>query len=397
MMTRLIFKNIIKRPSRSLALLILSAFLSFSVFGGSAVVSSMQNGLTSLESRLGADIIAVPDKAAHDLEAILIQGTPGYFYMDKTNIEKIEQIEGVETVSPQYFLATLSAGCCSVPVQVIGFDPETDFSIQPWIKESYGKNLGTDELIAGANINAGVGENLKFYDHICRVVGKLEKTGTQLDNAVYADGSTVKILMSAAKEMGVGVLEKNDPEKLISSVLIKVQDGADIDSVSDYINIHLRHVTAVRTQNMISGLSQSLIGISEMTKILMAAIWVLSLIIMAVAFSMIINERKREFAVLRVIGASRGRLAVTVLCEAAVIGMIGGLLGVIAGCIIIFSFEGVMSDELGMPYLVPNMRNMLQTGAAAILSPTVAGLVTSAFSAVRISRIDTGLILREGN
>ena len=312
-------------------------------------------------------------------------------------MEKIKQIEGVEAVSPQYFLASLSAGCCSVPVQVIGFEPETDFSIQPWIKESYGANLGTAELLAGANINADVGENLKFYNHICKVVGKLEKTGTELDNAVYTNGSTVKALMSAAKETGVGVLEKNDPEKLISSVLIKVKDGYDIDSISDNINIHIRHVTAVRTQNMIEGLSQSLMGISGMTRVLMAAVWILSLVIMAIAFSMIINERKREFAVLRVIGASRRTLAVTVLSEAAVIGLAGGLTGVIAGFLILFPFEGVLTDKFGMPYLAPNISNIISAALIAVISSVIAGSLTSAFSAARISRIDTGLILREGN
>ena len=108
MLTKLPFKNLVKRPARSAALIIISAFLSFSVFGGAMVLSSLQIGLGSLRSRLGADIIAVPDKAArqNDLEAILIQGRPGYFYMDKENLDKISRIEGIEAVSAQYYLAS---------------------------------------------------------------------------------------------------------------------------------------------------------------------------------------------------------------------------------------------------------------------------------------------------
>ena len=156
-------------------------------------------------------------------------------------------------------------------------------------------------------------------------------------------------------------------------------------------------MTAVRTQNMIEGLSQSLMGISGMTKVLMAAVWILSLVIMAIAFSMIINERKREFAVLRVIGASRRTLALTVLSEAAVIGLAGGLTGVIAGFLILFPFEGVLTDKFGMPYLAPNISNIISAALIAVISSVIAGSLTSAFSAARISRIDTGLILREGN
>ena len=398
MLNKLPIKNIIKRPGRSAALLLLSAFLSFSVFGGSMLISSLQSGLDSLNSRLGADIIAIPDKAArqNDLEAILIQGTPGYFYMDKENVDKIAGIEGVEQVSAQYFLASVSAGCCSMPVQIIGFDPQTDFSIKPWIKESYKGDFGGDELFAGANINAEVGENLRFYGYTCKVASKLEKTGTELDNAVYTDSETIKALMAAAKEKGVGALLKNDPNTLVSSVLIKVKDGYE-DSVSDEINVHLRKVTAVKTQNMIEGLAKSLSGISDMTGLLMAAVWVLSLVIMAVAFSMVINERKREFAVLRVIGASRGRLAGMVLAESAIIGFFGGVAGVICACAAVFPFGGLLEEKLGLPYLSPEIGKVLAAAVLAVAASMLAGPITSAVSAVRISRIDTGAILREGN
>ncbi|MBR6400667.1 MAG: ABC transporter permease [Firmicutes bacterium] len=395
MLTKLPFKNLVNRPARSAALIIISAFLSFSVFGGAMVLSSLQIGLGSLRSRLGADIIAVPDKAArqNDLEAILIQGRPGYFYMDKENLDKISCIEGIEAVSAQYYLASLSAGCCSMPVQVIGFDPETDFSVKPWIQKSYKKQLNEGDVLAGANINAEAGENLRFYGETCKVAAKLDKTGTELDNAVYADSATVKMLMAAAKKKGVGVLEKNDPEKLISSVLIKVKDGYDVSKVSDEINIHLRGVTAVKTQNMISGIAQSLSGISEITNILMWAIRALALVIMAVAFSMMINERKREFAVLRVIGASRKRLAGIVLTESVIVGCMGGLTGVLAACVLIFPFGGLLEQKIGLPYLVPDVKTILLTAVSAVLAAMIAGPLTAAFSAVKIGRMDTGVIL----
>ena len=396
MINKLPFKNLVKRPARTAALLMISAFLSFSAFGGAMVISSLQSGLGSLQSRLGADIIAVPDKAArqNDLETILIQGQPGYFYMDREIIDKIAVLDGVEAVSPQYFLASVSAGCCSMPVQIIGFDPETDFSIQPWIKKSYDKTLAQDDLLAGANINAEAGENLRFYGYTCKVAAKLETTGTELDNAVYTDSATIKRLMSAAKETGVGVLEKNDPDRLISSVLIKVKDGYDTSKISDEVNIHIRGVTAVQTQNMISGISRSLSGISDVAKILMWAVWLLSLAVLAIAFSMVINERKAEFAVLRVIGASRARLAAMVLSESVIVGTLGGVIGVLAASAVIFPFGGLLEEKIGLPYLVPELKSVLLAAALSVLASAVAGPVSAAFSAVKIGRIDTGLILR---
>ena len=126
-------RNLSRRPVRTAALILLAAFLSFSVFAGSMIVLSLQNGLESYESRLGADIVVVPYEArSHGtLESILLQGIPGYFYMDETYLDQVRAISGVESASPQFYLASASAGCCSVAVQIIGFDPDTDFSIQP--------------------------------------------------------------------------------------------------------------------------------------------------------------------------------------------------------------------------------------------------------------------------
>lgn len=56
-------------------------FLSFVIFAGSMTVVSLQNGLGTLENRLGADIIVVPNTAKRkvDPKTMILDGTPGYF------------------------------------------------------------------------------------------------------------------------------------------------------------------------------------------------------------------------------------------------------------------------------------------------------------------------------
>mgnify|MGYP000765943067 FL=1 len=73
-------RNLIYRPMRTAALFILTFFLSFVIFSGSAVIWSLQNGLHRLEDRLGADIIVMPNSAKTKLnpKAMLLNGTPGY-------------------------------------------------------------------------------------------------------------------------------------------------------------------------------------------------------------------------------------------------------------------------------------------------------------------------------
>ena len=58
----LAIRNIRRKPFRSVTLILLSAFLAFSIFAGSLVVMSLQNGLKSYEARLGADVVVVRRK-----------------------------------------------------------------------------------------------------------------------------------------------------------------------------------------------------------------------------------------------------------------------------------------------------------------------------------------------
>ena len=142
-MRQLPIQNLLRRPGRTMALAALTALLAFSVFGGSIVVMSLRQGLNSLESRLGADIIVVPSSAQSKVsfQNMLLQGTTGAFYMDADNLTRVREVEGVEIAAPQVFLASLKADCCSVKIQVIGFDPETDF---------FCTSVDRAELFAGA-------------------------------------------------------------------------------------------------------------------------------------------------------------------------------------------------------------------------------------------------------
>ncbi len=320
-------RNIIKRPARSVALMIIAAFLAFSAFGGTLMVMSLSNGLDSLSMRLGADIVVVPYSATSKVsyDSVIIQGKPGQFYMDAKYYEEIkEEIEGIDKITAQFYLASAKASCCSARLQLIGFDPETDFTIQPWIEKSYENELSLYDAVVGSDVTPNSDMTIEIYGKTLHVQASLDKTGTELDNALYVNTDTMKQLILAHNEKNPNQERTVDPEKVVSSVLIKVMDGYDIDSVVGDINLHVRQVKAIRTQNMISDVSDSLSGVSGMIGVLTAAVWVLSFVIMAIAFTMMMNERRREFAVLRVIGVSRARLAGFIFKENALLTFAGG-------------------------------------------------------------------------
>ena len=83
------------------------------------------------------------------------------------------------------------------------FIPEKDFTVQPWIARSLKRELGYMDVAVGCKVEAGIGEIIRIYEQRCKVVARLEPTGTGLDTAVYCNMNTMNALLSAAEEKGV--------------------------------------------------------------------------------------------------------------------------------------------------------------------------------------------------
>ena len=396
---RLPVKNLLRKSGRTTALLILVILLSVSMMGGTLTVTSLQSGLASLETRLGADIIVVPDeaKSKKDLESILLDGVPGYFYMDRALLDKVAAREGVGKISAQYYLASAKAGCCSMPVQIIGFDPQTDFTVTPWIAQSYKGEVGPREVVAGCNINRAVGDTLTFFGVDCTIVARLDSTGTELDNAVYGTFDTIQEMIEGSKTNGFAYFSQQNPGNIISSILIDVEEGYSIEQVVGDINVHVRGVEATATRSMITGVSDSLAGIARIIRLLILVVWLLMLVVLFVAFTAMIGERKKEFAILRVTGMSRGMLSRVILAESALVSLAGGVIGCLFTAALMIPFHTILKNELGLPFLMPGAGKILLIAALTILLTVVVGAAASSYAAVKLSKVDTGLILKEGN
>lgn len=397
-MKRLAVKNLLGRPGRTAALFFLVLLLSLTLCGGGLVLSSLRTGLGSLENRLGADVIVMPAKAAlkTDLDTLFLQGTIGPYYMSMSTVDKIAKTEGIDRLSTQIFLSSMRASCCSIPIQVIGFDPESDFTVSSWLKESRQESLDDGRLLVGSRVNANPGESIKLYNISCPVAGQLQSTGTGLDTAVYCTLPTIRTLMTAAEDLGGYSPISGDPSETVSAVYIKVKEGVDPKDVADSINVHVRKVKAVQTRSVITTVADSLSGLEGILTLLIIAAAVLVWLVLFAAFTLMTGERKKEFATLRLCGLSRGRLAGLVFREAAIVSLLGSAAGVGLSLLLVHAFSGALGNALGLPFLLPSAGTAAALALAAFLGCLLAGPLAAAVSARKLSRADTGLILREG-
>lgn len=397
-MKRLAVKNLLGRPGRTAALFFLVLLLSLTLCSGGLVLSSLRTGLGSLENRLGADVIVMPAKAAlkTDLDTLFLQGTIGPYYMSMSTVDKIAKTEGIDRLSTQIFLSSMRASCCSIPIQVIGFDPESDFTVSSWLKESRQESLDDGRLLVGSRVNANPGESIKLYNISCPVAGQLQSTGTGLDTAVYCTLPTIRTLMTAAEDLGGYSSISGDPSETVSAVYIKVKEGVDPKDVADSINVHVRKVKAVQTRSVITTVADSLSGLEGILTLLIIAAAVLVWLVLFAAFTLMTGERKKEFATLRLCGLSRGRLAGLVFREAAIVSLLGSAAGVGLSLLLVHAFSGALGKALGLPFLLPSAGTAATLALAALFGCLLAGPLAAAVSARKLSRADTGLILREG-
>ena len=92
----LALSNLSKRAYRSFSLILLVAISSSVLFASLILTSSLKSGITGLRSRLGADLMIVPEGYEAGAENVLISGEPNYFYMDKSVLDSVRNIKGVE-------------------------------------------------------------------------------------------------------------------------------------------------------------------------------------------------------------------------------------------------------------------------------------------------------------
>ena len=139
-------------------------------------------------TRLGADILVVPQGAEEQTQGALLMGQPVKTYLPLSKVGEVAGVPGVEKASPQLYLESLSdAPCCSVAnMFMVAYDPATDFTLGPWLTQQVGRELTLGEAVGGKYVFVPEGEeNIELYGYILSLEGNLAATGTNLDNSIF--------------------------------------------------------------------------------------------------------------------------------------------------------------------------------------------------------------------
>jgi putative ABC transport system permease protein len=392
-------ENLKARPVRTACFVITAAILAFVLFGGSILALNLRQGLATITRRFGADLMVVPEGASEKAQSLLLRGTTGYFYFDEAIAGKIAGTEGVARASPQFFLTSLSESCCDAMVQLIAYDPETDFVVRPWMAENRGGSVEDGQIVAGGRIDIRADNTVMLLGHNYPVAARLSPSASGLDTSVFMTMNTMRLLVGRARAKGYNFLEvqeKGLERGVASAVLAKLDPAAVPARLAQTIRSENAGVDVVVSQSVFSSISGALAGLSAYIRLFSVIVWVLSLVVLAAVFSGSVHERKKEFAVLRLLGATRKKLAAIVLGESAAAGIAGGAAGIVLASLAVFPFSTLISERIGLPYLDAPLSAIAPLVLASLALSALAGPLASLYSAIRISKAETYYTMREG-
>jgi len=373
----LIRKNIIGRGFRFGILMLCVAAVVGMLLSAELIDRSSRKVVEEGIARLGADVVGVPRGLSGVALRSFREGSLILSYMDSGILEKMRGYDFIETATPQIYLKSLKgATCCSVwEIFLIGYDPDTDFIIRPWLGKKNIK-IGKDEVLAGPAVMTTVGAKLKFYNHNFRVAGVLDATGTAFDRAVFIPIEKVNEIIKSNT-----ILKKKIGEKKISTVLIKLKDEIDggLPRWKAVINIErdIEEITVIQPIKMVRKVHDSLKLAMAALQATSYSVWPITALLIALVFAMSTNERRREIGLYRAMGAKRFFVFRMIMTEAIVISTSGGILGIILSFPVVYIIYEVMQRPVVLPLYDTALCSLaaagfsILTGALAALAPAV--------------------------
>jgi len=250
---------------------------------------------------------------------------------------------------------------------------------------------GSNVVVFGSDLarkeNATIDGTVVIRGERFTVVGILEPTLTQPDTMAIIPLQAAQQLMAAS--LPKSIRDAISPNELISQVVVYPKPGVNDAELAAQIE---RDVDNVQTLTG-AEFDEQVGSFTGIFNAIIIGVAVISLVVGGLSvintMAMSVAERTREIGIKRAIGGSRRRIIRELVTEAAFIGFIGGVIGLVLGAIVvIFANEAGRSSGTILFDLTPG------TAIFAVAFSTVLGMVAGVIPAWSAARLDPVEALR---
>jgi putative ABC transport system permease protein len=423
LLANLALQNLGRRKARSFLLIAAVAVATGVIFTGATLMRSIDRSMAVGFARLGADLMVVPEGALTNITAALLVVEPTDLTLDG-DLFANARLASVGRAAPQriYRVTNSGVGGPDDSVDLVGFDPGLDFTIQPWLVEKINRDIRPGDVILGAGREGALGSQLLIFGKPHTVYGRLGRTGVGThERGLFMTFATLDALApiarnnrpapghdehqghaghaapapaEAASHAGHGGAEPGsaatDSGK-VTGYLIELAPGATSLQARFAILSSLKGVKAISGDSTVSGIRQGLAALLNGILALMALMFVSTALMVCVLFSAIVTERRGELGLLKAIGARRGQIIGLMMTEAVLATGIGGALGVVLGVLVMRLYERSLVyylENVGVPFLWLDLPRMIAIAAIAVLLACLIGALGALYPAWRASLRD---------
>ncbi len=316
------YKNLLRKKTRSLLTVLgiaMAAWVLVSLFGFNR---GYETSLNKDIDNLGFQMLVVAKGCPYEAATLMLKGGTGLKYMDPAIAASVAAEPEVDSVTPMLMQVVFdpNKGESGGLAAFLGVDPATyprmksalPFKAGGWFRgaeaaeavfgyevaELEQREIGDLYLIPEKNVEV-------------KVVGILERTGTQDDGTIFLPIKTVQKIFGVPELTSIGIKVKKDANmKAFEDKMYKLPD------------VQVVSLTQVKT--------------TIMTLVATARVMVLSIAVIAILIAMMgvvntvlmsVMERRQEIGILKSMGAMAGDVFKLVWLETIILCVGGGLLG----------------------------------------------------------------------
>jgi putative ABC transport system permease protein len=370
---RLVLRNILGNLFRSGAIWLCAALVVSLGLSAVLVVRGAEQGLRRNLSRMGADLIVLPwGTMSQDHDGAHLIGMMTDRWMPRAYLGRIAAIQGVESVSPQLYLTTLrDSPYADGDLHLVAYDPATDFVLQPWLEHDPLVTLALGEAVVGVEVRLPAeAETLDIYGYQLRRVRTLGAMSGDIDQTVFVSFETAMALVDQVAG------ERHPPftvaANTISTAMVKVRLNADPHDVAVRLLEQAPGLLPIESTGFFQSQREQMVGLMRSVLGLTLLIWLLAVVFMGLVYSLAANERRREVATLRALGATSQIVRRVLLGEGLTLALAGGVTGLLVILATVATLGPRLSAATGIELALP--------GAGALVGLSAGGLVLAALS-----------------
>jgi len=322
----------------------------------------------------------------------------GLIPIDVALADQIRSLDGVGAVDPQVQMPfeDVKPTGFGIPKLIIGAVAGAARGLDKFtVHPAQGRLLtaadeGSRVTVLGSDMARGfgltIGDSVDLRGVSFQIVGILEPT-------LSAPDMTAMVPLSGAQELFLATLPPKlsaalRASELASQIVVYPAVGTDVGPLAIRIKA-LGNVTTMTSADW----DQQVGSATLIFNAIIFGVGIISLIVGGLSvintMAMSVTERTREIGIKRAIGSSRRRIIRELVAEAALIGAIGGVIGLALGALVVF-----VANEAGRSSGTSLFDLTAGTAIFAVAFSTILGIVAGVIPAWNAARLDPVAALR---